>query len=132
MSSKSKLFASIFRHFAKPQTVRCNFMTKPYKIEEDIRLYYSKDYKFTRHLWELIINSYRVIRSVCIFENFDEYCFQLSSNKQEDKKEIYWNVSYYEKLIDYIKIIVAFETLNKALLIKKGYLIHTIDHTHNK
>jgi hypothetical protein len=56
----------------------------------------------------------------------------LRSDKQEDKKEIYWNASYYEKLIDYIKIIVAFETFNKALLLKKGYLIHKVDPKWNK
>ncbi|MFX5747412.1 hypothetical protein ABTE19_21025, partial [Acinetobacter baumannii] len=64
-------------------------------------------------MWGLLANADRVINSVYIFKHFDEYCRQLNSNRQEDKLEIYWAASYYEKLIDYIKIVVAFETMNK-------------------
>lgn len=107
-------------------------MSSHYKIDEETQLYYTNGQKFLRSLWELITNSDRIINGVYIFENFNEYCRQLSSDRQEDKKEVYWRASYYEKLIDYIKIVVAFETLNKAILVKKGYLIHKIDHLHNK
>lgn len=108
-------------------------MNNYYKIDEEIQpYYYTSNYKYLRLLWELITNSHRIINSVYIFENFDEYCRQLSSDRQEDKQEVYWKASYYEKLIDYIKIVIAFETLNKALLVKEGYLIHKIDHLHNK
>ncbi|RAV28043.1 hypothetical protein [Sinomicrobium soli] len=93
------------------------------------KLYSNQDYPKTRSLWNLITNAYRIIKSVYIFTHFDEYCRQLRSDKQEDKQEIYWNASYYEKLIDYIKIITAFETLNKAVLVKKGILIHKIEHS---
>lgn len=98
-----------------------------YRLDEEIRLYFDNGYPKTRLLWELISNADMVINSVYIFKHFDEYCAQLSSDGQEDKKEIYWNASYYEKLVDYIKIVVAFETLNKALLVRRGFLIHKID-----
>lgn len=103
-----------------------------YKLEDDIKLYYDNGYSQKRILWGLISNAHRVIHSVYIFKNFEEFCRQLSSDKQEDKKEIYWNGTYDEKLIDYIKIVVAFETFNKALLIKNNILIHKIDNKHNK
>ncbi len=103
-----------------------------YKLDEDVKLYYDTGYSKTRFLWELITNADRVINSVYLLKNFDEYSRQLRSNKQEDKQEIYWNAAYHEKLIDYIKIIVAFETLNKALLIKNGILIHKIDGKFNR
>lgn len=103
-----------------------------YLLNEEIVLYYDTSDKKSRLLWELISNSYRIINSVYIFKNFEEYCYQFKSDKQEDKGEVYWNGTYHEKLIDYIKIIVAFETLNKALLIKKGVLVHKIDSGFNK
>lgn len=90
----------------------------------DTRVYHL-DYQ-NRILFELFFNAYRTIKSVYIFENFGEYLRQLSSDKQEDKLDAYWNASYYEKLIDYVKICIAFENYNKAMLIKNGYLIHNI------
>lgn len=92
---------------------------------EDTRAYFSEDYK-QRILFELFGNAYRTIMSVYIFKHFDEYIKQLHADKNEDKKEEYWNASYYEKLIDYIKISVAFENFNKALLLREGYLVHKI------
>lgn len=77
-------------------------------------------------LEELFFNAYRTIKSVYLFQNFDEYIIQLESDSNEDKKDVYWNASYYEKLIDYIKISVAFETYNKAILLSKGILVHKI------
>jgi hypothetical protein len=107
-------------------------MKGKYKLDEELKLYLNTGYYRTRLLWELIGNSDRIINSVYIFKNFDEYCRQLSSDKQEDKLEVFWTASYYERLIDYIKITVAFETLNKALLVQRGILIHKIDHRFNK
>lgn len=107
-------------------------MNTRYKLEDEIKLYYNTGYSQKRLLWELISNAYRVINSVYIFKNFDEYCRQLSSDKQEDKLDVYWNGTYYERLIDYIKIVVAFETINKALLVKRNILIHKIENNHNK
>jgi len=104
-------------------------MKDHFEIDEEIELYYGNKFSKTRLLWELIANADRVINNVYIFKNFDEYCRQLNSDQQEDKLEIYWNASYYEKLIDFIKIVVAFETFNKALLIKNGFLIHKIDNS---
>jgi len=101
-------------------------------VDRELSIYIKEGYDYYRYLWELIHNSYRVIQNVYIFKHFDDYRYQLNSDKQEDKKEIYWNASYYEKLIDYIKIIVAFETFNKALLLKKGYVVHNINHKVNK
>lgn len=107
-------------------------MNFSYKIEDEIKLYYDNGYSQKRILWGLISNAHRMIHSVYIFKHFEEFCRQLESDKQEDKKEIYWAGSYDEKLIDYIKIVVAFETFNKALLIKNNILIHKIDHKFNK
>jgi hypothetical protein len=108
--------------------------TLRFDINEEFELYYNykSGYNWTHLMWELLANADRIINSVFIFKHFDEYCRQLNSEKQEDKGEIYWTASYYEKLIDYIKIVVAFETMNKALLLKSGILIHKIDHKYDK
>lgn len=98
-----------------------------FNFDEEIELYYSIGYKYDYLLWGLIANADRIINSVYIFKHFEEYCKQLNSDRNEDKKEVYWNASYHEKLIDFIKIVVAFETFNKAKLIKNGVLIHKID-----
>lgn len=79
-----------------------------------------------RILDELFHNAYRTIKSVYLFKHFEDYILQLHSNKNEDKKEIYWNTSYYEKLIDYVKISIAFENYNKAILLQNGILVHKI------
>ena len=94
--------------------------------------YLKKDYESDRLIWNLFSNAFRTIKSVYLFQNFQEYCRQLNSDKQEDKLAVYWNASYYEKLIDYIKISVAFETFNKAILLKKGIIVHKIDSKFNK
>jgi hypothetical protein len=107
-------------------------MRTRFQLDEEIELYYGTGFKRTHLLWELLANADRVINGVYIFKHFDEYSGQLNSDKQEDKLEIYWNASYYEKLIDYIKIIVAFETMNKALLLKEGFLIHKIHQAYDK
>jgi len=92
---------------------------------EDTAAYIDSERK-ERILTELFFNSFRTLQGVYIFKNFDEYLQQLKSDKNEDKKEIYWNASYYEKLIDYVRISIAFETYNKAVLLESGYLIHKI------
>lgn len=103
-----------------------------FKLKEETLCYSKEDYESHRLIWNLYSNSFRTIKSVYLFQNFPEYCYQLSSQKQEDKKEIYWNATYYEKLIDYIKISVAFETYNKATLINKGIVVHKIDSGFNR
>jgi hypothetical protein len=95
------------------------------ELLEDTRAYYSDEYK-VQIIKELYFNAYRTLKSVYIFRNFDEYIFQLKSDKNEEKTSIYWNTAYYEKLTDYIKISVAFENYNKAVLIENGYLVHKI------
>lgn len=97
----------------------------PENMAEDITPYYFEKNK-KEVLSELFNNAYRTLRSVYIFKNFEEYVVQLESDQNEDKLEVYWNASYYEKLIDYIKICVAFENYNKAVLLQKGYLVHEI------
>ncbi len=84
-----------------------------FDIEPEIELYYNfkTNYRWSYLLWGLLANAHRIINSVYLFKNFDEYCRQLKSDRQEDKQKIYWTASYDEKLIDYIKIIVAFETI---------------------
>lgn len=97
----------------------------PHDIIEDTRAYYSKEYA-DRILEELFFNAYRTLKSVYIFRNFEEYLIQLKSDKNGDKKQEYWNASYYEKLTDYVKISIAFENFNKAVLIENGYLVHKL------
>jgi hypothetical protein len=92
---------------------------------DDTAVYLDIDRK-ERILVELFHNAFRTIKSVYLFQIFAEYIKQLQSVKQEDKKEVYWNVSYHEKLIDYVKISIAFETFNKAILLQNGLLIHKI------
>jgi hypothetical protein len=103
-------------------------ITSPLDIVEDTRVYYSEDFA-ERVLEELFYNAYRTIQNVYLFKHFDEYIDQLKANENEDKKEVYWNASYYEKLNDYIKISIAFENYNKAILIQKGYMVHKIQKT---
>ena len=103
-----------------------------FRLKEDTLCYQKKDYESDRLIWELYSNAFRTIKNVYLFKNFDEYCRQLESDKQEDKLEIFWNTSYYEKLVDYIKISVAFETFNKATLINNGFIVHKIDSKFNR
>lgn len=101
---------------------------KSLDIIEDTRAYYSVAYG-ERILEEIFYNAYRTIRNVYLFEKFDDYVSQLISDKNEDKKKEYWKASYYEKLNDFVKISIAFENFNKAILIKQGYLVHKIKKT---
>lgn len=96
---------------------------------EDTAAYLDTELK-DRILNELYFNSARTLKGVYIFRNFEEYVRQLQSDKNEDKKEVYWNASYDEKLIDYVKISIAFETYNKAVLLDSGYIIHKIKKNH--
>ena len=109
-------------------------MKSYYRFNEELELYFGNktNYWWIHSLWGLFSNAYRVINSVYRFKHFDEFCRQLDSDREEDKMEIYWAASYDEKLIDYIKIVVAFETMNKAMLIEKGYLIHKVDPKYDK
>ncbi len=95
------------------------------KYIEDTAAYLNQE-KRKRILFELYGNAYRTLRSVYKFKHFDEYIRQLASDKQEDKQEIYWNGAYYENLIDYVKICIAFETYNKAVLVENGFIVHKI------
>jgi len=92
---------------------------------EDTSVYLDLNKK-KRILQELEHNAFRTIKSVYLFKNFGDYIKQLQSDEQEDKKEVYWNASYYEKLIDHVKISIAFETYNKAVLLRQGILVHKI------
>jgi len=87
---------------------------------------YLNEKKKQRILFELFSNSFMILRSVYLFKNFDAYAEQLLADKNEDKKDEYWRASYSEKLIDYVKISIAFETFNKAILLEAGYLVHEI------
>lgn len=87
---------------------------------------YLNDDKRKRILFELYSNSLMVLQGVYIFKNLDSYIEQLQSDKYEDRGEEYWRASYSEKLIDYVKISIAFETFNKAVLLHAGYIIHKI------
>ncbi len=99
--------------------------------DEETQYYNERTYASERTIWLMLVNVHYIIRSVYRFENFEKYCSQLMSDRQEDKKEIYWK-SGREGLMDYVKISIAFENLNKALLLKKGILVHKIDKRFNK
>lgn len=103
-----------------------------FDLKEDTICYQNDSYESKHLVWVLLSNSLRTLKSVYLFKHFEEYKEQLLSDKNEDKKAIYWNASFDEKLIDYIKISLAFETFNKAVLIKKGILVHTIDKSFSK
>jgi len=109
-------------------------MRTKFRFDEEIELYFNHGtgYRWNHAMWGLLANADRVINDVYLFKHFEDYCRQLESGSQKDKQEVYWAASYHQKLIDYIKIIVAFETMNKALLIKSGFLVHKIDHLENK
>lgn len=94
------------------------------KLVESLRPYYSIE-AGKRVLEELKYNSYRMIQSVYRFKNFQEFEFQKKGNI-DDKSEVYLNASYFELLIDYIKISVAFENYNKVVLLENGYVVHEI------
>lgn len=103
-----------------------------FRVKEETLCYQKEDYKSDHLIWNLYQNSFRIIQSVYLFKNFDEYTRQLQSNMLNERSKVYWNVAYNEKLIDYIKISVAFETFNKATLIKNGVLVHKINRNFNK
>jgi len=102
------------------------------KYSKDVVGYHGESAHSNRLIWELLSNALDTIKNVYIFKHFDEYCKQLESNNQNEKLAIYWNTSYYEKLMDYIKISVAFENYNKAILLKKGILVHKIRPNYDK
>ena len=95
------------------------------KYLEDTSAYLNDECK-QRILFELYSNSLRTIKSVYIFNNFNEYVIQCNSDKNEEKSNVYWNSNYFEKMIDLVKISLAFETFNKAVLLEEGYLIHKL------
>lgn len=101
------------------------------EYKEDLICYSENSYEKKQVIWELFYNAFRTLESVYLFNHFDEFCRQLQSSKQEDKQEIYWNASYYEKLIDYVKISIAFETYNKVCLLRNGILVHKIQFAEN-
>lgn len=96
------------------------------KIYLEDTVAYLDESRKKRVLEELNYNAVHTIRNVYIFKYFNEYTKQLLSDKNEERKDEYWNSSYYEKLIDYVKISIAFEAYNKAFLIEKGFLVHKI------
>jgi hypothetical protein len=98
-----------------------------FKLKEETTFYQNQSYESSHLIWNLLSNAFSAIQSVYLFKNFDEYSRQLISDDSKDKGAIYWNASYYEKLIDYIKISLAFETFNKAILLNQGYVVHNID-----
>jgi len=98
-----------------------------FKPKSDFICYQEDGYAVSKLIWELYHNAYRTLRSVYLFDNFEEYVFQLRSNKKEDKQDVYWNAAYYEKLIDYVKISIAFGTYNKSMLFRNIVLVLEIN-----
>ena len=96
-----------------------------FKRKDDTIYYNEKTWQSERVLWSVLVNAYDTLADVYIFENFDKYCEQLKSDKQEDKKQEYWKVGR-KKLIDSVSISIAFENINKAILQRNGFLIHKI------
>lgn len=103
-----------------------------FDLKEDTICYQNDSYESKNLIWVLLSNALRTLKSVYLFQNFEEYSRQLISDKNEDKQAVYWAASHDEKLIDYIKISIAFETFNKAILMKNGVVIHKIDKKFNR
>lgn len=99
-------------------------MNKKEYIEETAA--YLSPLRKQRILFELYSNALMTIRSVYMFKHFDEYITQLKADTNSGKGEVYWNVSYYEKQMDYVRIAIAFETFNKGFLLENGYIVHSI------
>lgn len=103
-----------------------------FSIKEETLFYQNQSYESKHLIWNLLSNAHRTLQSVYLFQHFEEYTKQLLSDDADDKSTIYWNASNHEKLIDYIKISVAFEAYNKAILINRGFVVHKIDRKFNK
>lgn len=103
-----------------------------FALKKDTIFYQNNSYEGKHLIWNLLSNAHRTLQSVYLFQHFEEYSKQLNSDNPDDKSTIYWNASYHEKLIDYIKISVAFESYNKAVLINHGILVHKIDRKFNR
>ncbi len=97
------------------------------KYLEDTKVYLNEEQR-SKVVWELLSYSHMIYKRVYVFQNLEAFA---NSFKDEPSKE-YWEVMHYEKLIDQIKICIAFENFNKAILLSKGYLVHSIDKKKNR
>lgn len=102
-----------------------------YNRNKDTLYYNEKTWESENVLWLILVNALDTLNDTFILKNLEEYFIQLKSDKQEDKKDIFWNVGR-RKLLDSVLISIAFENVNKAILMKKGFLIHKIKPSFNK
>lgn len=85
-------------------------------------LVYSNQTKRRQVIWELLSYSHMIYDRVYVFKHFEAFSKSFRDNPPEE----YWNGLHYENLIDSIKICIAFENYNKAILLKNGFMVHQI------
>jgi len=88
---------------------------------------YTSEKERLKVAWELLSYANMIFRRVYVFEHFDAF----SKSFRSDPPIEYWNGMQYEKLIDQIKICIAFENYNKAFLLSSGFMVHMIDSKKN-
>jgi hypothetical protein len=82
--------------------------------------------------WELLVYANMLYHRVYVFKNFEAFSksFHVRDEKGNPPRE-YWEGLSDENLIDQIKISAAFENYNKAVLLARGYVVHTISQKKN-
>lgn len=98
---------------------------KEYREETHV---YASDKERIQVAWELLSYAHMLYSRVYVFQNLDAF----AESFHDSPPEVYWNAMSHEKLIDQIKICIAFENYNKAKLLMAGYLVHVIDGKKNK
>lgn len=102
------------------------------KYLDETEVYLNQENRSTI-IWELLVYAHMMYKKVYVFQHFEKFAasFRERDAKGNPPKE-YWDGLHYEKLIDHIKICVAFENYNKAVLLSKGFVVHKIDSKKNQ
>lgn len=93
------------------------------KYDLQSRIYLSEKYR-AKAIWELLVNANIIFDRTYVLSNLNQYSEELRSD--EEKTDVYWNSAHYENLIDAVRISLAFENYNKAILLSKGYVVHKL------
>jgi hypothetical protein len=102
------------------------------KFLDDTKVYLN-DAERDKVVWELLAYSRMIYSKVYVFVNYEKFCESFTErDKKGNPPKEYWEGLHYEKLIDHFKICTVFENYNKAILLSKGYMVHTIDDKKNK
>ncbi len=98
------------------------------KYLDETKVYVNREKRLDIVL-ELLHYVYFIYDRVYVFKNFDAYA---ESFRLEGKSDVYWNGLHHEKMIDQIRICTAFENYNKAVLLSKDILVHTVHPNSNR